>query len=58
MGLATGPFVGGMLIGDNSYDLLINVSAVVLLFSTFAMLAPAALLDRERSSSTAETITP
>jgi hypothetical protein len=48
MGLASGPFVGGMLIGDGSYSLLINASAFVLLLSTFAMLAPAALLDRER----------
>lgn len=51
MGLASGPFFGGLLIGDGSYGLLINASVLLLLISTFAMLAPAALLDRERSAS-------
>jgi predicted MFS family arabinose efflux permease len=51
MGLATGPFLGGMLIGDHEYGLLINASALVLGLSTIAMLWPAALLDRTRTSS-------
>ena len=54
LGLASGPFFGGMLIGENTYGALINVSTLVLLISTFAMLAPAALLDRDRASSPAK----
>jgi predicted MFS family arabinose efflux permease len=54
LGLASGPFLGGMLIGADTYDLLINASVLVLFLSTFAMLIPAALLDRERASSLAK----
>lgn len=50
MGLATGPFLGGMLIGDHVYGPLINASALVLGLSTIAMLWPAALLDRPTPS--------
>lgn len=50
MGLASGPFFGGMLIGESAYDLLINASVLLLFVSTVAMLAPAALLDRERNA--------
>ena len=46
MGLATGPLLGGMLIVNNHYDLLINVAVVALAASAFAALFPAALLDR------------
>jgi hypothetical protein len=52
MGLASGPFIGGMLIGGGSYATLITVAACVLALSTFAMLGPAALLDRARNTST------
>ncbi len=56
MGLASGPFFGGLLIGDGSYALLINVSTIVLLLSTIAMLAPAALLDRESAAASKEAL--
>ncbi len=49
MGLATGPFLGGTLIGDHIYGPLINASALVLGLSTIAMLWPAALLDKART---------
>jgi predicted MFS family arabinose efflux permease len=48
MGLASGPFIGGMLIGTHDYGPLINLSVLVLGVSTIAMLFPAALLDRAR----------
>jgi len=51
MGLATGPFLGGMLIGGHVYGPLINAAALVLSLSTIAMLWPAALLDRMRTPS-------
>ena len=51
MGLATGPLVGGMLIGAKDYASLINISAAILGLSMLALLWPASLLDRERRSS-------
>lgn len=46
LGLATGPLVGGFLIVNNSYTLLIDVSVAILALSAVAALIPAALLDR------------
>jgi predicted MFS family arabinose efflux permease len=46
LGLATGPLVGGFLIVNNSYTLLIDVSVAILALSAVAALVPAALLDR------------
>lgn len=58
MGLASGPIFGGLLIGDHVYGPLINISALVLGLSTVAMLWPAALLDKTRTSSPNATETP
>lgn len=55
MGLATGPFLGGLLIGEHVYGSLINASVLVLCLSTIAMLWPAALLDAARATSTPTT---
>jgi predicted MFS family arabinose efflux permease len=46
LGLATGPFVGAYLLDGVSYDLLINVSVLMLVASAFAALGPANDLDR------------
>lgn len=46
LGLATGPLVGGFLIVNNSYTLLIYVSVAILVLSAVAGLVPAAVLDR------------
>lgn len=46
MGLATGPLVGGMLLGTDNFPLLIGVSVLVLAASAAAALYPARLLDR------------
>jgi predicted MFS family arabinose efflux permease len=47
MGLATGPIVGGALLGANAdYGLMINVAVLVMAVSMALMLAPARLLDR------------
>lgn len=48
MGLASGPFFGGMLISDHVYGQLINLAAITLALSALTMLGPAALLDRQR----------
>ena len=47
MGLASGPAVAAILLGDSNYPLIINIGAVVLLLSLLLMLVPAVLLDRE-----------
>ncbi|EED34877.1 major facilitator family transporter, putative [Luminiphilus syltensis NOR5-1B] len=52
MGLATGPLVGGFLLGDNNYTLLIYLAVVGLAISAAASLIPARIKD------TPETITP
>lgn len=48
MGLASGPFIGGMMIGAHTYGSLINFATLALALSAAAMLFPAALLDRAR----------
>ena len=46
MGLATGPLVGGVILGSDNYVLLITVSVLVLAASAVAALYPALMLDR------------
>lgn len=58
MGLATGPFLGGMLIDGHVYGPLINTAALVLGLSALAMLWPAALLDQTRTPSSTPTEQP
>lgn len=48
MGLASGPFVAGLLVEQQNYDLLINAASAVLVLSAVAMLWPALLSDRRR----------
>lgn len=47
MGLASGPAVAAMLVGEANYGLLINVSVVALIACLAVMILPAAVLDRE-----------
>lgn len=58
MGLATGPFLAGALIGDHVYGPLITASALVLALSALAMLWPAALLDKSRTLTPTKPETP
>ena len=46
MGLATGPFVGALLLGSDRYDLLIDVATIGIVACALATLVPAARLDR------------
>jgi predicted MFS family arabinose efflux permease len=46
MGLATGPLVGALLLGDGHYELLINVATVATFACLLVALVPAARLDR------------
>ncbi len=50
MGLATGPLLGGMLLGGGDYRALINVAVIALAASAIAALIPAFKLDFARSS--------
>ncbi len=47
MGLASGPAVAAMLVGEANYGLLINVSVAALVACLVVMIIPAAALDRE-----------
>lgn len=46
MGLATGPFVAGLLLGDDNYARLINIAVVALIVSLVASVIPALKQDR------------
>lgn len=50
MGLASGPMVAGMLVGDANYTLLINISAAVLGLSMLASVMPAIFQDKAASA--------
>jgi len=49
MGLATGPAVAAMVVGQNNYGLLINISVIALVGCLLVMYLPARALDREPS---------
>lgn len=49
MGLATGPAVAAMVVGDSNYGLLINISIIALIGCLLVMFFPARALDRESS---------
>lgn len=46
MGLASGPLLAAMFLGDNRYDLVINAAVIALVVCTVVTMRPAALLDR------------
>ena len=47
MGLASGPAIAALMVGDDNYGLLINMSVVALFLCLVAMAIPAAALDRK-----------
>lgn len=47
MGLASGPAIAALIVGDDNYGLLINVSVVALGLCLAAMILPARTLDRK-----------
>jgi hypothetical protein len=47
MGLATGPAVAAMVVGQDNYGLLINISIIALIACLLVMVLPARALDRE-----------
>jgi hypothetical protein len=49
MGLASGPAVAAMVVGQNNYGLLINISIIALVGCLLVMILPAWALDRESS---------
>lgn len=49
MGLASGPMVAALVLGDDKYALLINIAVVALVLSLVLVVRPAALLDRRHS---------
>ena len=49
MGLASGPAVAAMVVGDSNYGLLINISIIALIGCLLVMFFPARALDRESS---------
>jgi hypothetical protein len=46
MGLASGPAVAALVVGDSNYSLLINMSVVALVLCLVVMVVPARVLDR------------
>ena len=49
MGLASGPVVTALLLGDDNYELIIIVATVVMVITTLAVWMPARLKDRVKS---------
>lgn len=49
MGLASGPMVAALLLGNDNYEQVINIAVLVLLVGAFMVLNPAMLLDKSRS---------
>ncbi len=47
MGLASGPMVGALLLGDDNYGLLINMGAIALVVSAACVFMPARFLDKK-----------
>lgn len=45
MGLASGPFIAALVIGDGNYDLIINLALVGIILCTALAFVPARLLD-------------
>ena len=49
MGLASGPAVAAMLLGENNYPLIIGVAVVALVLSMLAIMIPARVQDRSNA---------
>lgn len=49
MGLASGPFVAALIVGQDNYSLLINMALVFIFMSMIAAMIPAMYLDRKKN---------
>ncbi len=49
MGLASGPLVGALLVGEDNYAVLINIACVALLIGMAVIVLPAFSLDKQKS---------
>jgi hypothetical protein len=47
MGLASGPAVAALIVGESNYGLIINVATVALILALFVVVLPAGVLDSE-----------
>jgi hypothetical protein len=50
MGLASGPAIAAMIVGDDNYGLVINVGVVGLIICLLVFIAPAMTLDRKSAA--------
>ncbi|HEB26968.1 MAG TPA: MFS transporter [Porticoccus sp.] len=48
MGLATGPLVAALVVGENNYGMLINIAAITLIGCIVIVILPARVLDQQR----------
>ena len=49
MGLASGPFVAALIVGEDNYSLLINMALVFIFISMIAAMIPAMYLDQNKN---------
>jgi len=47
MGLASGPAIAAMIVGEDNYGLVINVGVVALVLCLIVFIAPAMVLDKK-----------
>ena len=50
MGLASGPLLASLFLGDNRYDLVINAAVLALILCLLVIMRPALMLDREAAA--------
>jgi len=50
MGLASGPAIAAMIVGEDNYGLVINVGIVGLIICLLVFIAPALVLDRKSAA--------
>jgi len=50
MGLASGPAIAALIVGEDNYGLVINVGVVALVICLLVFIAPAMALDKKPSS--------
>lgn len=50
MGLASGPFIAAQVVGDDNYNLIINLAVSGIILCTLAAFMPARLLDQKEAA--------
>ncbi len=48
MGLASGPMIAALLLGEDNYSLIINIATIALILCAAVVIIPAQLLDKEK----------